>query len=113
MLLTTNDAEPVQWLRTVNGPLVGVLDMAQFTQSQTRLDHGDICLIYSDGVSEAMNKDRVLFGEKRMQDALSKCKDLSPKAILEVLLQNIQLHRQDYEQSDDITMLVFKRTKGE
>ncbi|MBQ5766319.1 MAG: serine/threonine-protein phosphatase [Burkholderiaceae bacterium] len=87
--------------------------MAQFTQSQTRLDHGDICLIYSDGVSEAMNKDRVLFGEKRMQDALSECQDLSPKAILQALLQTIQLHRQDYEQSDDITMLVFKRTKGE
>ena len=113
VLLSTNEADSVQWLRTVNGPLVGVLDMAQFTQSQTRLDHGDICLIYSDGVSEAMNKDRVLFGEKPMQDALSVCQDLSPKAILQALLQTIQLHRQDYEQSDDITMLVFKRTKGE
>ena len=113
MLLTDNEAEPVQWLRTVNGPLVGVLDMAMFTQSHAQLAVGDVCLVYSDGLSEAMNKDRVLFGEKRMQEALSECQNMSPKSVLQVLMNKIQLHRQDYEQSDDITMLVFKRTSEE
>ena len=113
MLLTSNEEESVQWLRKVNGPLVGVLDMAMFTQSQAQLAIGDVCLVYSDGLSEAMNKDRVLFGEKRMQEALSECQNMSPKAVLQVLMNKIQLHRQDYEQSDDITMLVFKRTSEE
>lgn len=113
MCLTQDESDPVKWLRDVNGPLVGVLEMAQFTQSRVQLKVGDVCLIYSDGLSEAMNKERILFGEDRMRAALSQCQQLTPKEILQVMMQKIQEHRQDFEQSDDITMLVFKRTQGE
>ena len=113
VLLSDRADEPIQWLRTVNGPLVGVLEMAQFTQSSLDLAQGDVVLIYSDGLSEAMNKDRELFGEKRIQEALSGCRGLSPKAILNVLLQQIQRHRGECEASDDLTMLVFTRTNRE
>ncbi len=106
---TTN--RPIHWLRDVSGPLVGVFDGASYTEFETTLEVGDTCFVYTDGVSEAMNSKKVLFGEEGLASVLDAQRQLDPKTLVGKMMQAIEEHRLEEPQSDDITMLVFQRTK--
>ena len=100
---------PLRWLDQVSGPLVGALEMAEFVPLETVLEPGDLCFIYSDGVSEAMNEARELFGAKRIESVLLGEAGRASQAVIEDMMRAIERHRRGALQSDDITMLVFRR----
>ena len=102
----------IRWLREVSGPLVGALDMVEFSELETTLAPGETCLIYSDGVSETMNEKRELFGEKGIERIARENVGATPAVLVERLMDGIIRHRGSAAQSDDITMLVFERTKS-
>ena len=116
----------LRWLRDVSGPLVGVMDLADFTDLSTELQPGETCVVYTDGVSEAMNEERKLFGEEGIVKGLEHLRaealeakaqgsglpTLTPQGVVDQLMSSIIEHRGRAEQSDDITMLVFQRTKA-
>lgn len=93
----------------VSGPLVGALDGADYVEFKTTVEADESILVYSDGVSEAMNDKRELFGDDRIASVLSE-RDLRPQAAAQALMRAILAHRGAVEQSDDITMLIFRRT---
>ena len=70
---------------------------------------GEYCLLYTDGVSEAMNEKLELFGEDRIAAALEGLRDASPDKVLHGVLEAVKEHRGAAAQSDDITMLCFRR----
>lgn len=97
----------VRWVRDLSGPLVGALDMADFTGCETTLAPGELFLLYTDGVSEAMNGRRELFGESRIEGVMAQLAGERPDACLARFMQAISAHRAQAVQSDDITMLAF------
>lgn len=103
----------VRWVRDLSGPLVGALDMADFTGCETTLAPGELFLLYTDGVSEAMNGQRELFGESRIESVMRSLAGKRPQECLEAFMQAVSTHRGEAVQSDDITMLAFVRTQEE
>lgn len=100
---------PVRWLREVSGPLVGVFAEAEFKEFSDRLEAGDLMLIYSDGVTEAMDGSRQLFGEKRLEQAAKGCRGFAVGEAVQRIAAAVEEHRAGAEPSDDMTMLAVKR----
>lgn len=111
-VVSASGKKPLRWLDQVSGPLVGALEMAEFVPLEATLEPGDLCFIYSDGVSEAMNEARELFGAKRIESVLRGESGCSSKAVIEDMMRAIERHRAGALQSDDITMLAFRRASG-
>ena len=91
-----------------NFVLAGMDDM-QFKGEELTLLPGDELFLYTDGVTEALNEEEELYGEKRLLDCLNKVnvKNLSLKEQLAVVKESLDEHVQKAEQSDDITMMAL------
>ena len=104
-----SDAPP-RMLDKLSGPLVGVIPDMEYTLFTDTLKEQETCLIFTDGVTEAMNSDKELYGEARLQDFLAAHRGASPRELLTLIFSELVRFRGEEPQSDDITMLAFCRT---
>lgn len=103
---------PVRKLMETSGPLVAAMPNMEYVGRMAKLDLGECCLLYTDGVSEAMNGSLELFGEDRIEALLPGLGNLRPDEIIHKVYEAVEIHRGDSPQSDDITMLCFKRAEA-
>ena len=75
------------------------------TDYTLRLEPGAKLFVYTDGVPEAADADKQMFGTERMLDALNTAPDAAPKEVLERVQAAVDAFVQDAEQFDDLTML--------
>jgi len=73
-----------------------------------RLAKGDIVIIYTDGVTEAMNSRRELFGEERLLEAVRRYGNLSAEEFVAKLREEIVSFTEGQIQYDDISLVVIK-----
>ncbi|MCG6914361.1 SpoIIE family protein phosphatase [bacterium BMS3Abin03] len=92
------------------GLLLGCFDFAEYEEATKSIDVGESIIIYSDGVTEAMNAINQEFGEEKFISIVKANQDLSGKELIDVILKEIKTHSGDIAQSDDITLLIIKRT---
>jgi sigma-B regulation protein RsbU (phosphoserine phosphatase) len=90
------------------GMPLGVFDDAKFGQRQLDLKPGETLLVYTDGVTEAMNRKRELFGEERLKEALQGQSRLSPEKLTQRVVEEVARFASGAEPSDDITLLAIK-----
>lgn len=90
------------------GMPLGVFEDAKFGQRQLDLKPGETLLIYTDGVTEAMNPKRELFGEERFKGVLRGQACLSPEALTQRVVAEVARYAGGAEPSDDITLLAIK-----
>ena len=91
-----------------HGMAVGVMDGIKYKEYTVDLSPGDCILVYTDGVAEANNKKKELFGIERIQDALDSCKSNDCKDIITKVRTDIDEFADGATQFDDITMLCMK-----
>ncbi len=101
---TTDEIE----LHNVKGVAIGFLEEYNYKQGEIQLKNGDIVVFYTDGITEAENKDKELFGVERLKDIIYKNKKKSPKELRKAILDGINKFREDYEQTDDLTFVILK-----
>ena len=78
------------------------------------LAEDDIVLVYTDGVTEAMNPKRRLFGEERFLKLIRESGSKSAEEFVEVLKKEMNIFTEGSEQNDDITLVAIKeRTSAE
>jgi sigma-B regulation protein RsbU (phosphoserine phosphatase) len=74
---------------------------------------GDVLLLYTDGVTEAINEEVEEFGLARLKTAvsatLSTDPDASPETLIDAILGAVRAFTGDADQYDDITLLVVRR----
>jgi serine phosphatase RsbU (regulator of sigma subunit) len=87
---------------------IGLVDMASFTSSRIQLDPGDTLLLYTDGVTEAEDRDKNLFQERGLMEALGQHQDSSLNSLQEGILNSIERFTEGASQSDDVTLLVVR-----
>ena len=81
----------------------------KYIESDTiKLAKDDILLVYTDGITEAMNSKRELFGEERLQKALHKYGHLDAAEFVEKLKDSIYSFTEGNPQYDDITLVAIK-----
>lgn len=84
------------------------MDITKYKMHQITLNPGDMIYLYTDGVTEAININNELYGERRLQTILNKSNTLDSKSICENVENDLLTFSKDVSQSDDITMLAFK-----
>ncbi len=87
---------------------VGVMKDLKFRQHEFRMNPGDSLFVYTDGVAEATNGKKELYGTDRMLSALNNDPEAQPEQVLAAVTQDINRFVDGAEQFDDITMLSFR-----
>ena len=99
--------------KTRHGPPLATMEGLHYKNLHMQLNKGDAIYLYTDGVTEATNKDNVLFGEERMLDALNKYANEKSIEITAAVRREIDAFVGDAPQFDDITMLCLKYAGAE
>ena len=92
-------------LKDKHGFVIGGLSGAKYKEYEVKLEPGSKLFVYTDGVPEATNSDKELFGNERMLKALNNIKSSSPKDIIDGVKASVDDFVKDAEQFDDITMV--------
>lgn len=91
------------------GLVLGFMDDAVYRDDVIRLLPGEALVIYTDGVTEAMNGEHELFKEARLADTLAAVLPASPpRTIIEDVLTAVSAFVSGHPQSDDITLLALR-----
>ena len=90
------------------GPVVGLLPFAPYTEQSVVLMPGDLLLMFTDGISEAMTDEDEEWGEERMIAAARKVRDRSAQEVLNALFADADAFTAGAPQHDDMTMLILK-----
>jgi phosphoserine phosphatase RsbU/P len=90
------------------GPVVGLLEFAPYTQGTVTLNSGDTIVMFSDGVSEALNAAGEEFGDARLEEVASAVKDSASPEIVERIISSVRAFTKGAPQSDDITVMVIR-----
>jgi len=90
------------------GPVVGLLEFAPFAQDTVPLDPGDLIIVFSDGVSEALNAAGEEFGDARLEEVAAAVRDSSAADIVERIVAAVRVFTKGAPQSDDITCMVIR-----
>jgi serine phosphatase RsbU (regulator of sigma subunit) len=99
-----------EYLNTEPSLLMGVDIHAEYSSYCLELAPGDTLFLYTDGLTEAENEQKELFGEQRALDAVSKASRLSVVEQLGHVKQAVEIFVNQAEQSDDLTLLAIRRT---
>ncbi len=89
---------------------LGVIEGFPYQDQETMLRKEDGVFLYTDGVSEAENEEKVLYGEKNVLNILKYAfiePNQSAKELVDVMVGAVGDHVGEAEQSDDITMLMI------
>jgi len=93
------------------GMMLGAFEESTFEDESVQIKTGDVIIVYSDGITEAMNTQGEMYGEERISRLLVSQRDRSPQEMLQSLVHDVQRHAGNCPQSDDVTILIAKRTK--
>ena len=99
----------VEQLTTDGNFMVGAFTDVEYTEKTLQLEHGDLLVMYTDGVTEAVNSSYEEFGTERLKNIISGIADKSCQEIVGTIKAGINNFVDGAAQSDDITMLVVKR----
>ena len=91
-----------------HSPAVATIEGMRFREHEFELRPGDSLFVYTDGVTEALDKHREMFREKRLKATLDSTPEGTDAAGLIGAVQTaLESHTKGAEQSDDITMLAL------
>ena len=101
------------YLRTRPNFILAGMDMTRYKKHQLTLEPGDTLFLYTDGITEAANKENVLYGEERLCGVLTGCAYMDPVELCRAVHEDVKAFTDGAEQSDDITMLCVKWNERE
>lgn len=103
--LVIPESGEITFLREVSGPMVGAMAGMTFVGLSAELNVGDMLLVYTDGVTEAMNGAKVMLTEDGLLKVAEELRDQNAKDMVKGLVQAVHRHADGAPQSDDITVL--------
>jgi sigma-B regulation protein RsbU (phosphoserine phosphatase) len=108
---------PLVWFRASKGetieehqpgPAVGILGSAKYKIKELEMESDDVIVTYTDGLTEAFNAEREMFGDERLVQAVDACKGDSAEGIVKGIMERLNTFTKDYAQSDDIAIIAIK-----
>ena len=89
---------------------LGILDDAEYEETQIKLEPGDKLVFYTDGIVEAMNGQEEMFGFDRLLDVVKNSKTMTAETLLEEIKNKVGEFAGSAPQHDDITIIVVQTT---
>jgi phosphoserine phosphatase RsbU/P len=93
------------------GPVLGVLPRLDYKKQYCHLEFGDVIVLYSDGVTEAISPSAQMFGEEKLVRILQEKRHEPADLILKAVNQAVQDWIGEAPATDDITLMVARRTE--
>jgi phosphoserine phosphatase RsbU/P len=91
-----------------HGEPLGVFDNPEIDENTIQLTPGDILLIYTDGMIDALDRQGTAMGIERMHESLAACCHLSAQGICDSLIEMVMAHQCLATQHDDITLVAVR-----
>lgn len=102
------NARGVRQLDAIPGVPIGILDDYEYEAGSCTLAHGDCVFLFTDGVTEAMNAERALFGDDRLRHALDPLAGVPPQELVDGVLGNVSAFVAGAPQADDIAAMAVR-----
>lgn len=96
-----------KFLDTEEGTPLGLIE-GDYSGGKIKFNKGDIIVFYTDGVTEAMNAKRQMFGSDRLLNVVQKNSNLSSEELVLAIEKSIKKFEPKSDQHDDITIIVVK-----
>lgn len=106
-ILSTEGGGKITLLQA-KGIAIGVLEEISLESAQIQLHHGDVIVLYTDGVTEAENEKDEEYGIERMTDVVTASRHLKAKEIIAAVANDVTRFAGTRPQFDDITLMVLK-----
>jgi phosphoserine phosphatase RsbU/P len=91
------------------GLILGIFGMAKYVECSCRFNPGDVLLLFSDGVTEAVDPANDEFGDDRLVDVLRANRERSADEIISAVTQAVATFASGAPSADDLTLVVAKR----
>ncbi|MFT7245387.1 MAG: sigma-B regulation protein RsbU (phosphoserine phosphatase) [Candidatus Azotimanducaceae bacterium] len=95
----------IDTLLKLHGPVVGAVDGLAYGEESIYLEKNDQLLIFTDGITEAMDPIDQLYGEPRVVELFESVTTADPKSLVAATLASVEAFAGTAEQADDITIL--------
>ena len=102
----------VRQLVTDGGPPLGAVDEFRYPIDRDRIEPGEVLLLYTDGVTEAVNDKHVLYSSERLAKALATAKVFDARRVVTAVIDDVSRFIGGAEQADDMTLLAVRRVAG-
>jgi len=91
------------------GGILGIIADQQFRVENINMGHGDVLVMYTDGITEAHDSNGALYGEDRLIEVIALHASSSSELIAQAILNDAQTYSAGARYSDDKTLIVVKR----
>ncbi len=95
----------------VGGTVLGFLEHSNYEEEIISMRPGDILVIYSDGITEAVNPEEEDFDEWRLEEVIKKYSNKTSQEIIDKIIKEVKNFTSNDFQQDDMTLLVVKRNQ--
>jgi sigma-B regulation protein RsbU (phosphoserine phosphatase) len=100
-------ADGIDWLQPT-GAAIGLIEEAQFRAESVTLSPGDIVLLYTDGITEAVNAQGEQFGEERLAALVRRAGSSSPMDLVGALRGTLEEFTHGRPLADDTTVIACR-----
>jgi sigma-B regulation protein RsbU (phosphoserine phosphatase) len=110
-LIVRSGREP-ELLTQAKGVMMGIREDTTYNMGKYAMERGDTLILYTDGVTEAMDRDKYLFATDRLLTIAIQNKDLPLEDLASHIIKSVKDFAGGEPQSDDITILAVRFTGG-
>ncbi len=93
---------------TAGGAVLGVFEDCYYEQETVRMESGDLLVLFTDGLTESLDREGNEFGEERLRDTLTACAHLSADEVRDKVVGQVREWSAGAAQHDDLTFVVMK-----
>jgi serine phosphatase RsbU (regulator of sigma subunit)/CheY-like chemotaxis protein len=91
-----------------HGPILGIEEGRDYGQSNLMLGQGDVLLVFTDGVTEAMDSEDNLYSDGRLFATMQGIGDIDAGSVLKTVRNSVDEFSAGAEQADDITIVTLQ-----
>jgi serine phosphatase RsbU (regulator of sigma subunit)/DNA-binding NarL/FixJ family response regulator len=97
------------------GMVLGIMDDMEYDEDETVLAPGDTLVLYTDGITEAMDGESELFGKERLKDAVRGATAAADgsRGIINAIIAAVKAYTAGTPQADDLTVVAVRRDTNE
>lgn len=109
IMIRKTDGSIIEFGEEAVGVPIGVIDEFPYDVLTRTIEKGETCVIYTDGVSEAMNPNSDLYGVDRLRELMAASQGGHADELGKTILADVRKFADGRPQNDDITIMVFGR----
>jgi sigma-B regulation protein RsbU (phosphoserine phosphatase) len=96
-------------LLDAGGLLLGVTEEHRYDEGTVGLEPGDLLILYSDGITEALDPDDRMFGLEGLEATIARARPGTAQEIVDGVIAAVSAHARGRAQADDMTLVVLRR----